>query len=365
MMSQITIIVPFVEAVEKIPGYAKFMKDLVTKKKCINFETVKVTHQCSAIISRTGVKKMEDPGAFTIRCTIGVTSFAKALCDLGASINLMPYDVFKKLGLGYPRPTTMKLLMADHTLKKLLAIIDDILVKVDRLYFLADFVILDCEVDREVPIILGRPFLATGRAICDVEAGELKFHLNDEEVIFQIQKSMKQPHDYGVISVVDIVDEMVEDDREEFFHDESLKAVLLNSKNEAMEGYIEAVMALEGFGSHSYKPEKLSLDMENRVSPPTKPFNIEPPKLELKTLPSHLRVSKQGIEVDRAKIEVITKFPPLNTVKGVTRFLGHAGFYRRFIKDFSKLVNTLCKLLEKDAMFNFDEACMIAFEELK
>lgn len=152
-MSQITIIVPFVEAVEKIPGYAKFMKDLVTKKKCINFETVKVTHQCSAIISRTGVKKMEDPGAFTIRCTIGVTSFAKALCDLGASINLMPYDVFKKLGLGYPRPTTMKLLMADHTLKKLLAIIDDILVKVDRLYFLADFVILDCEVDREVPII--------------------------------------------------------------------------------------------------------------------------------------------------------------------------------------------------------------------
>ncbi|XP_009622671.1 uncharacterized protein [Nicotiana tomentosiformis] len=102
MLNQITINVPFVEALEKMPGYAKFMKDLVTKKKNVNFETIKVTHQYSAIISQTGFNKMEDPGAFIIPCAIGLTSFAKALCDLGASINLMPYTVFKKLGLGDP-----------------------------------------------------------------------------------------------------------------------------------------------------------------------------------------------------------------------------------------------------------------------
>nr|XP_016458747.1 PREDICTED: uncharacterized protein LOC107782381 [Nicotiana tabacum] len=175
MLNQITITMPFVEALGKMPGYAKFMKNMVTKKKNVNFEIVKVIHQCSAIISQAEVKKMEDPGAFTISCTIGVTSFAKALCDLRASINLMLYDVFKKLGLGDPRPTSMKIFMADRTLKKLLGVIDDILVKVGRFYFPADFVILDCEVDREVPIILGRPILATGQAICDVEVGELKF----------------------------------------------------------------------------------------------------------------------------------------------------------------------------------------------
>ncbi|XP_009604165.1 uncharacterized protein [Nicotiana tomentosiformis] len=193
MLNQITISVHFVEALENMLGYAKFMKDLVTKKNNINFETIKVTHQYSARISQIGVKKMEDSGDFTIPCAIGLTSFAKALCDLGASNNLMPYAVFKKLDLGDPRPTTMKLLMAYRTLKKPLGVIDDVLVKVDRFYFPANFVILDYEVDVEIPIILGRPFLATGRAICDVKAGELKFRLNDEETIFHIQKSMKQP----------------------------------------------------------------------------------------------------------------------------------------------------------------------------
>ncbi|XP_070010485.1 uncharacterized protein [Nicotiana sylvestris] len=178
------------EALEKMPGYAKFMKVLVTKKKNINFEIVKVTHQCSAIISHSEVKWMEGPRAFTIIYTISVISFAKALCDLGASTNLMPYDVFKRLGLGYPRPTSMKLLIVDRTLKKSLGVIDDILIKVGHFYFPSNFLILDYEADREVPIIFGRLFLATGWAICDVEEEEPKFHLNDEEEIFHIQNSM-------------------------------------------------------------------------------------------------------------------------------------------------------------------------------
>ncbi|XP_009598785.2 uncharacterized protein [Nicotiana tomentosiformis] len=160
MLNQITITMPFVEALGKMPGYAKFMKDLVTKKKNVNFEIVKVIHQCSAIISQAEMKKMKDPGAFTISCTIGVTSFAKALCDLRASINLILYYVFKKLGLGDPRPTSIKIFMADRTLKKLLGVIDDILVK----------------------------------------------------------KSMKQSHDYGVISVIDTIDEMVDEDMQEMCH---------------------------------------------------------------------------------------------------------------------------------------------------
>ncbi|XP_070036052.1 uncharacterized mitochondrial protein AtMg00860-like [Nicotiana tomentosiformis] len=77
------------------------------------------------------------------------------------------------------------------------------------------------------------------------------------------------------------------------------------------------------------------------------------------------KISKNGIEVDKAKIEVISKLPPPNSVKGVRSFLGHAGFYRRFIKDFSKVVNPLCKLLENDAKFVFNDDCMKAFKLLK
>src|SRR5436189_2746825 len=77
------------------------------------------------------------------------------------------------------------------------------------------------------------------------------------------------------------------------------------------------------------------------------------------------RISKQGIEVDKAKIEVIEKLPPPTNVKAIRSLLGHAGFYRRFIKDFSKITKPLCDLLAKDTEFNFDEICLRAFEILK
>ena len=146
---------------------------------------------CSAITARSLVQKKEDPGAFSIPCTVESLHFAKALCDLGASINLMPLSIYKKLGLGDPKPTAMRLLMADRTVKRPIGILHDVLVKVESFTFPADFVILDCEVNFEVPIILGRPFLATGRALVDIEKGQMKFWLNNEEVTFNNSRSMR------------------------------------------------------------------------------------------------------------------------------------------------------------------------------
>ncbi|XP_070029869.1 uncharacterized protein [Nicotiana sylvestris] len=119
--------------------------------------------------------KLDDPGAFTILCTIWSADFGKALCDLGASINLMPYSVFKILGIGKPRATSMRLQMEDRIMKRPLGIIDDVHIRVDKFILPANFVILDCEVDYKVLIILIRPFLATRKALVDVEAGELTF----------------------------------------------------------------------------------------------------------------------------------------------------------------------------------------------
>ncbi|XP_070015204.1 uncharacterized protein [Nicotiana sylvestris] len=190
MMKSLSINVPLVEALDQMPSYKKFMKDLVTKKRSMNCETIKLTHQVSAIVNSMA-PKLEDTAAFTIPCTIGSGDFSKSLCDLRASINLMPYSVLNNLGIGQPRPTSMRLQMADRIMKRLLGVIDDVLVSVDKFILLVDFVILDCEVDYEVPIILGRHFLATGKALVDVEAGELTFLVGDEKVVFHVCKSMR------------------------------------------------------------------------------------------------------------------------------------------------------------------------------
>ncbi|XP_070011174.1 uncharacterized protein [Nicotiana sylvestris] len=155
-----------------MPGYAKFMKNLVTKKRSMD----------------SMAPKLEDRGAFTIPCTIRSAYFAKALCDLGESINLMPYSVFKTLGIGQPRVISMRLQMADRTMKRPLVIIDFVLVRVDKFILPANFMILDCEVDYEVLIILERPFLAIGKASVDVEAGELTFRVDAILAVLQKRK---------------------------------------------------------------------------------------------------------------------------------------------------------------------------------
>ena len=102
--------IPFVDALEQMPSYVKFMKDILSqKRRLIDFEIVNLTEECSAILQRKLPQKLKDPGIFTIPCTIGYTIFERALCDLGASINLMPLSIFRHLGLGEARPTTVTL----------------------------------------------------------------------------------------------------------------------------------------------------------------------------------------------------------------------------------------------------------------
>ena len=134
----------------------------------VNWKLEKDHEDFIAILQKKLLPKLKDPGSFTIPCSIGNASFKKALCDLGASINLMPLSIFKKLNLGEARPTIMTLQLANRSLKHLRGIIENVLVKVDKFIFLAYFIVLDMEEDKEFPIIIGRPFLATGRAVIDV-----------------------------------------------------------------------------------------------------------------------------------------------------------------------------------------------------
>ncbi|KAL5563908.1 hypothetical protein UlMin_033655 [Ulmus minor] len=120
-----------------------------------------LTNECSLLLQTKIPPKLKDPGSFTIPCSIGNTYCGRALCDLGASINLMPMSIFKQLGIGDARPTTVTLQLADCSFAHPEGKIEDVLIRVDKFVFPADFIILDFEADREVPIILGRPFLVT------------------------------------------------------------------------------------------------------------------------------------------------------------------------------------------------------------
>ncbi|XP_060177989.1 uncharacterized protein LOC132607924 [Lycium barbarum] len=137
-------------------GFAKFVKDLLTTKRFVQQETVNLTHRMSSIIASTTVQKKGDLEEFTIPCDIYLHVFAGALCDNGASINLMPHAIFKQFGLRMPRPTSMRLQMADRSIKKPAGVIDAVLVQVGKFMLPADFIIPDCAVDKYISIILGR-----------------------------------------------------------------------------------------------------------------------------------------------------------------------------------------------------------------
>ncbi|XP_016498996.1 uncharacterized protein LOC107817641 [Nicotiana tabacum] len=183
------------------------MKDLMSRKFDFqDLSTVTLTQTCSAVVTKPMAQKVSDPSSFTIPCTIGSYAFSKALCDMGATINLMPLVIYTKLGIARARPTSILLQLADRTVKRPTGILDDELVQVGKFVFPVDFVILDWQVDKEIPIILGRPFLVTIRALIDCETGELRMSLNNEEIIFNVQKSMRRPSEFANCSLVEAVD---------------------------------------------------------------------------------------------------------------------------------------------------------------
>ena len=183
---------PFTEVVTQMPLYAKFLKEILSKKRRIAEEgVVNLTATCSAVIKKNLPEKMKDPGSFTIPCIIGEFEFQKALCDSGANINLMPLSVARKLSLGELTPTTVTLQMADRTMEKPEGVIEAVLVKVGKFIFPVDFIILDMEEDSQVPLLLGRLFLATGAALIDMQKGVLTLKVREEAADFNLPQSLK------------------------------------------------------------------------------------------------------------------------------------------------------------------------------
>ena len=281
--------IPFANALEQMPNYVKLMKDILYRKRRLSeFETVNLTEECSVILKRKFLQKPKDPGSFTIPCKIGNSIFERALYDLGSSINLMSLSIFRLLGLGEARPTTVTLQLANISLKHPWGVIEDVLVNVDKFIFLADFIVLDMEEDKEIPIILGRPFLATGRALIDVQKEELKLRVQDDEVRFSVFNAVRHPAKSDACFMIESLEAIVP---RQSGSTEPLEASLVqNAKEELSEEAEDYVMWMDSFQLNRRKYYD-SLE-ENTLT--LVPSVERPPQLEQKPLPSHLRYAYLG-----------------------------------------------------------------------
>jgi hypothetical protein len=177
-----------------MPTYAKFLKEILLNKRSLkDCKSVQLNFQCSAVVSRKLPPKLSDPGRFTIPCTIGKANIKKSLCDLGASVSLMPHTVFLRIGVGELRPTRLTLQLADGSARLPLGIVEDVPVQVGKFFIPCDFVVIDMEEDKEVPVILERPFLRTARTVFDTYEGTLTMKVGSETVKFKVDKAVQYP----------------------------------------------------------------------------------------------------------------------------------------------------------------------------
>jgi len=157
---QVRINILLLDAIKQVPSYAKFLKDLCTVKRKLNVKKKAfLAEQVSVILQNNNDLKYKDPGCPTISCFIREHKIKKALLDLGASLNLLPYSVFQSLNLGELKPTSVTLLLADKFVKGHRGIVEDVLVQVDKFIYHVDFIVLDTQPVEScnlIPVILGR-----------------------------------------------------------------------------------------------------------------------------------------------------------------------------------------------------------------
>uniref|UniRef100_A0A2N9F3L4 RNA-directed DNA polymerase n=1 Tax=Fagus sylvatica TaxID=28930 RepID=A0A2N9F3L4_FAGSY len=567
-LHQVKVNLPLLHIIKQMPAYAKVIKDLCTVKRKHHLKkTAFFTEQVSAIIQHKVPPKYKDPGCPTISCTIGEYLVERALLDLGASINLLPFTVYQQMGLGDLKPTSMTLQLADRSVRTPKGMVEDVLIKIENFYYPVDFIILDTEPtlhpDNGIPIILGRTFLATANALINCRNGRMKITFGSMTAELNIFNVMRQQLEDDECHYVNLVDTVMQEEFNRNYFSYPLETLLTNSVNSYD---IEHDAKLTEICSLLDSSQVLEEEQVMAVNEPWRPrfeelpetekkpmpSSEEIPQLELKPLPNGFKyaylgpsetfpivisaalnegqevkneviklldagiiypisdskwvsptqvvpkksgitvvknandeliptrlvtdgysgyyqieialedqgkttftcpfgtfafrrmpfglcnapatfqrcmvsifsdmvekfmevfmddlsvfgdsfddclnnlklvlarcvekgrvlnwekchfmvtsgivlghvVSSKGIEVDKAKVDLILNLPTPTTVRDVRSFLGHAGFYRRFIKDFSAISRPLCNLLLKESTFEWTESCEVAFKKL-
>ncbi|KAL2230922.1 UNVERIFIED_CONTAM: Retrovirus-related Pol polyprotein from transposon [Sesamum indicum] len=297
--------IPLLDAIKQIPRYAKFLKELCTSKgKLKGNERVSMGENVSAILQRKLPSKCKDPGTFSIPCKIGMIGIKKAMCDLGASINVMPLTIFESLKVGPLKETGVVIQLADRSVVYPEGVLEDVLVQVNELVFPADFYVLDMREDNSpnsTSILLGRPFLKTARTKIDVHSRSLTMEFDGEIIRFNIYESMRYLTDLPTALLVDIFDPFVQDsiaigseDHVKYALDESLtleKAKILEEKMIIDPNIGDTVSELD---SLRILPTKIAFIELPHSHTKIVPSILQAPALELKELPKHLKYAFLG-----------------------------------------------------------------------
>ncbi|XP_052877344.1 uncharacterized protein LOC128283956 [Gossypium arboreum] len=280
IFKKVEINIPLLDVIRKVPKYAKFLKDLCTNQRRLSSnERVNLNENVSAVFQRHLPPKYKDQGMFTIPCKIGKVGIKRAMCDLGASINVMPLSVCNKISTEPLKETRVTVRLADRSVIYPEGVLENVLVKVNDLIFPADFYIIDMENDRSnngSEILLGRPFLSTAHTKIDVLNGILTMEFDGEVVKFDVYKAMKYPDSIASLNFVDIIDPLADDFIEtDLFYDFCRKLEDLDDESEII--------------------STLSSISDSRLIP-SKPLPsiLQAPQLELKQLPSHLKYEFSG-----------------------------------------------------------------------
>ncbi|GJV29346.1 reverse transcriptase domain-containing protein [Tanacetum coccineum] len=197
------------DALILMPKFASTLKNLIgNKEKLSEMARTPLNEHCSAVILNKLPKKLGDPSKFLIPCDFPEMDECLALADLGASIYLMPLSVWKKLSLLELTPTCMTLELADRSITKPIGIAEDVYLKVGKFKFPADFVVVDFDADPRVPLILGRSFLKTGRALIDVYEGELTLRVGKEAITFNLDQTSRYSSNYDDMTAnrIDVIE---------------------------------------------------------------------------------------------------------------------------------------------------------------
>ncbi|XP_074292931.1 uncharacterized protein LOC141619809 [Silene latifolia] len=257
MLKKLEVSLPFIEVVIQIPLYTKFLKYVLTKKRSIGGDgLVALRGKCSMVLLNPMPEKLQDLGSFSISCMVGNVSIKKALCDLRASVSILPLRIARKVGLHDMIPTSMTLQLADRSVQRPMGVIEDIPVKVGNFYIPVDFVVLDIPEDLQTPIILGRPFLETGDVNISAKEGKRTFKVGGNMVEFSLTGAMSQPIIERVY-LVDILEDVIED-----------------AKDKCLEEHLE----------EDYKALPPLLDEDEGKNPPKVDPKSLPPPLSMPTL---------------------------------------------------------------------------------
>jgi len=297
--------IPLLDAIKQISKYAKFLKELCTTKRAFKLkghEMVSMGEVVSAIVQKNMPLKQKDPDVFTIPCVIGNASFKRVLCDLGASISVMPKHVYDSLSLEPLNKTRIVIQLADRSFVYPLGVIKDVLVKIDSLVIPCDFYILDmehdsCDSSNNTPILFGRPFLKTANTKIDCGKDTLSMEVGDEKIEFNFHDAMKYPYsNVYSITCYDQVDKCVQQVFD-FDCEDGLSVALSYDYDfteiEEMERHIcvpqnvhESALALQSLQTIPHGNVFVDLVLSHKKLLPS---ILQAPELELKPLPDNLK----------------------------------------------------------------------------